>query len=288
MDLYTTSFSYSRRSHRVNTPLTNVHPLPGSGSVQNDLPLPNITTATTPPKKPSSSTAPLTAQALEAEWEAVQRICLDITAREGCLVTVSREKVGCNVGSSFANEPEPNASALIETVWNFHLSGGYKSVMAARGSVIRELPRDNRTAIRVARMDMLESPFIAQSPLKPEIQKRLDDIAADSKAHIVVLNMDYSGSPRAGGTVLGCAARPGDDLPKVGSGKVDTQTNGHSSTNGASSSTHSKESSISKASSSGLETERMCELVLTGGVESVEIAKVQLLVMMDEMVRHPL
>jgi hypothetical protein len=34
----------------------------------------------------------------------------------------------------------------------------------------------------------------------------------------------------------------------------------------------------------GLETERLCELVITGSTESVEVAKVRLLVMLDELV----
>lgn len=35
----------------------------------------------------------------------------------------------------------------------------------------------------------------------------------------------------------------------------------------------------------GLETERMCEIVVTGDMGNVETAKVQVLVMLDELVR---
>lgn len=37
---------------------------------------------------------------------------------------------------------------------------------------------------------------------------------------------------------------------------------------------------------SGLETERVCELVITGQGDSVELARVRLLVMLDEVVRR--
>lgn len=37
---------------------------------------------------------------------------------------------------------------------------------------------------------------------------------------------------------------------------------------------------------SGLETERVCELVITGHEDSVDLARVRLLVMLDELVRH--
>lgn len=38
---------------------------------------------------------------------------------------------------------------------------------------------------------------------------------------------------------------------------------------------------------SGLETERVCELVITGQGDSVDLARVRLLVMLDELVRTP-
>lgn len=41
----------------------------------------------------------------------------------------------------------------------------------------------------------------------------------------------------------------------------------------------------SSAGWSGLDTERVCELVITGQGDSVELARVRLLVMLDEMVR---
>ncbi len=41
----------------------------------------------------------------------------------------------------------------------------------------------------------------------------------------------------------------------------------------------------SSAGWSGLETERICELVVTGPGDSVDLARVRLLVMLDELVR---
>lgn len=43
----------------------------------------------------------------------------------------------------------------------------------------------------------------------------------------------------------------------------------------------------SSAGWSGLETERVCELVVTGSEDSVDLARVRLLVMLDELVSDP-
>lgn len=80
--------------------------------------------------------------------------------------------------------------------------------------------------------------------MKPEIRRRLDDIASQTFAHIAVVNSPLALSTRS--------------LP-----------------DGISSS----------AGWSGLETERVCELVITGQGDSVELARVRLLVMLDELVR---
>lgn len=94
----------------------------------------------------------------------------------------------------------------------------------------------------MARSDILDSPA-SKPTLKPEIRRRLDDIASQTFAHIAVVNSPLSLSTRS--------------LP-----------------DGISSS----------AGWSGLETERVCELVVTGQGDSVELARVRLLVMLDELV----
>jgi len=149
-----------------------------------------------------------TAAQVEKDWDAVQKLALDITSREGCLVTVTREETNTDLGAALPTTSTGSAEDEIvadTTVWNFHLSGGVQSVMAARGAILREIPRDNRTVLKVARTDMLESPLAIVSPLKPDVKKRLDDIAADSKALITVLNLATTGNGGVGGIVLATA-----------------------------------------------------------------------------------
>lgn len=94
----------------------------------------------------------------------------------------------------------------------------------------------------MARSDILDSPSSKPS-LKPEVRRRLDDIASQTFAHIAVVNSTVALSTRS--------------LP-----------DGVNSTAGW----------------SGLETERVCELVITGHGDSVELARVRLLAMLDELV----
>ncbi|ORX41050.1 hypothetical protein BD324DRAFT_647947 [Kockovaella imperatae] len=313
MDLYTTSFSFPRSTPRslqsAASPLPTALNLPGSGNVQT-IPLPNVTSATAPAKKSSSRGPITTAAQLEKDWQTVQKLVLDITSREGCLVTVTKEQIGFEQGlSPPLPGPAQNGSVLADelpvpasTVWNVHLSGAYQSVMAARGAILRELPRDNRTVLKVPRTEILESPLSNSSALKADVKRRLDDIAADSLAHIAVLNLS-TGSSGVGGRVL--ASTNGqvssndvtvevengtgghDDEPsavrQVGSNdsvpEGETPSTGHMQ----SSDHHVGDSNVAKNVAHGLETERICELVVTGSVESVEIAKVRLLVMLDEL-----
>ncbi|KAK8850505.1 hypothetical protein IAR55_004423 [Kwoniella newhampshirensis] len=318
MDLYTTSFTFpgpSPRSLRSSSsPLPSSLALPGSGVIPT-IPLPNVTSATTPPGKPSSTTLTTPAQ-VEKDWQAVQKLCLDITTREGCLVTVTKESVGIDLGASTppptsggseggASTTNPDGPIPSTTTWNFHLSGGYQSVMAARGAILREVPKDNRTTLKVARTEILESPLATVSPLKPDVKRRLDEIAAESRAHIAALNIEIPGAG-IGGTVLATADGQSTITASASPGQIQQDTvaatssqregsAGPESVNGSNTiEAESKGASTIDSSAAtvpppnapvtyGLETERMCELVITGSVESVEVAKVRLLVMFDEL-----
>lgn len=97
----------------------------------------------------------------------------------------------------------------------------------------------------MTRSEILDSPF-SKPALKPEVRRRLDDIAAQTNAHIAVVNSPMSLSNRT----------PPDGIS-------------------------------SSAGWSGLETERVCELVITGSEDSVCLARVRLLVMLDELVCIP-
>ncbi|OCF33709.1 cytoplasmic protein [Kwoniella heveanensis BCC8398] len=318
MDLYTTSFTFPRPSPRSIRPSSSPLPaslaLPGSGVIPT-IPLPNVTSATTPPGKPSSATLTTAAQ-IEKDWAAVQKMCLDITTREGCLVTVTKESVGVDLGSAGSVDgaaSNPDAPIPATTIWNFHLSGGYQSVMAARGAILREVPKDNKTVLKVARTELLESPLASVSPLKADVKRRLDEIAADSRAHIAVLNIEIPGAG-VGGIVLATAdgqaqqqtgapgqtdpsstGAPGAGSQQEGSAGPDSQAGetaapGNKAANGSAADGAGNSATVPPPApppnapvTYGLETERMCELVITGSVESVEVAKIRLLVMLDEL-----
>lgn len=94
----------------------------------------------------------------------------------------------------------------------------------------------------MTRSEILDCPS-SKPVLKPEVRRRLDDIASQALAHIAVVNSPLSLSNRT----------PPDGIS-------------------------------SSAGWSGLETERVCELVVTGHGDSVDLATVRLLVMLDELV----
>jgi hypothetical protein len=94
----------------------------------------------------------------------------------------------------------------------------------------------------VTRSEILDSP-LSKPALKPEVRRRLDEIASQTLAHIAVVNSPLSLSSRT----------PPDGIN-------------------------------TSAGWSGLETERVCELVVTGHGDSVDLARVRLLVMLDELV----
>ncbi|KAH8100546.1 cytoplasmic protein [Cristinia sonorae] len=208
MEIYTTSFTYPRRSRLTHSPASSLDFNPVSDLRHKD----SFSQLHQPDAQGTAS---------PSDYEAVQKLVMMAMAVHGVHVT-------------FASVDQGRA-------WNFQISGAYPQVMAARGMVLKECPIQNRAVIRVARSDILDSPA-SKPTLKPEIRRRLDDIASQTFAHIAVVNSPLALSTRS--------------LP-----------------DGISSS----------AGWSGLETERVCELVITGQGDSVELARVRLLVMLDEL-----
>ncbi|TFY75107.1 hypothetical protein EWM64_g8904, partial [Hericium alpestre] len=219
MDIYTTAFTYPRRSR---------HPRSASSSL--DFPSRTQSDAYGPhpfPSHPSSNghldvhTPPTPSDA-----EAVNKLAMMTMATQGCHV-------------SFAVADQGSG-------WNFLISGSYQQVLYARGMILKDCPIQNRASIRVTRSEVLDFPS-SKPALKPEVRRRLDDIASQTLAHIAVVNSPFSLSTRT----------PPDGIS-------------------------------SSAGWSGLETERVCELVVTGQGDSVEIARVRLLVMLDELAQSGL
>lgn len=213
MDVYTTSFTYPRRSRHAHSAPSSLE-FPGaeirlstvdSYSAAHHLQHVNNNIS-------DSSTQP--------DGEAIQKLAIMAMSLHGCHI------------SYFMVDPGR---------WNFYITGAYQQVMVARGMILKECPIQHRAAIKVARSEILDSPS-SNPTLKSEVRRRLDEIASQTLAHIAVVNSPLSLSNR-------------------------TPPDGVSSTAGW----------------SGLETERVCELVVTGPGDSVDLARVRLLVMLDEL-----
>ncbi|KAG6885949.1 hypothetical protein C0993_007451 [Termitomyces sp. T159_Od127] len=210
MDVYTTSFTYPRRSPHASLDF------PPAADLRPDPP---------PPDAPAHDS------------DAIQKLAM-----------MAMSLHGCRVSYFLANDARS---------WNFHITGAYQQVMATRGMILKECPiqvcsllahpsrthisPQHRAAIKVARSEILDSPS-SKPALKLEVRRRLDEIASQTLAHIAVVNSPLSLSNRT----------PPDGIS-------------------------------SSAGWSGLETERVCELVVTGHEDSVELARVRLLVMLDEL-----
>ncbi|XAO22317.1 hypothetical protein I312_101086 [Cryptococcus bacillisporus CA1280] len=323
MDLYTTSFTYSilqSNSHQSNgspkislsSPIPTTGPGPGSiiisanasgtsstanNVLNNDidpstesapkLPVTAAISATSTTAKPTSAVVASPPQ-VEKDWETVQKLALDITTREGCLVTVTRECVdgGSRSGPSELSTTNGGTPVPATTVWNFHLSGGYQPVMAARGAILRETPQDNRVTLKVPRSEILDSPAASVSSLKADVCRRLEKIALESKAQVSVISIEVSagGGPTVLATTNGEGVRSTEVKSEAESKLTDAATDvANVKPNGEEESCASSITTPYVTRSLGLETERMCELVITGSMESVEVAKICLLVMLDEM-----
>ncbi|KAK1229376.1 hypothetical protein PQX77_007553 [Marasmius sp. AFHP31] len=214
MEVYTTSFTYPRRSRHSNSSSASLDFVGPSElrSSSNDPSYNNLQPQLNNGVLSQDDSAPESA-------DQVSKLTMMAMSLHGCHI------------SSF----------LSDQGWNFHLTGAYQQVMAARGMILKECPVQHRSAIKVTRSEILDSPS-SKPALKPEVRRRLDDIASQTLAHIAVVNSPQSLSTRT----------PPDGIS-------------------------------SSAGWSGLETERICELVVTGPGDSVDLARVRLLVMLDEL-----
>ncbi|KAK0233391.1 cytoplasmic protein [Armillaria fumosa] len=214
MDVYTTSFTYPRRSRHIHSPSSSLDYASGAelrGAPTEPFPTPHLLQ-----QHVNTSSIPS-----EADTEAIAKLAMLAGTLHGCHVSYFLTDQGRG--------------------WNFHITGSYQQVMVTRGMILKECPVQHRAAIKVTRSEILDSPS-SKPALKPEVRRRLDDIASQTLAHIAVVNSPLSLSSRT----------PPDGIS-------------------------------SSAGWSGLETERICELVVTGPGDSVDLARVRLLVMLDEL-----
>ncbi|KAF9480442.1 cytoplasmic protein [Pholiota conissans] len=214
MDVYTTSFTYPRRSRHIHSPASSLDFQPSDLKSALIDPFPT-------PQHAQHSNSKLSDVSVSADVEAIQKLAMMAMSLHGCHVSYYMVDQG--------------------RAWNFHITGAYQQVMITRGLILKECPIQHRAAIKVTRSEILDSPFSNPS-LKPEVRRRLDDIASQTLAHIAVVNSPLALSNRT----------PPDGIS-------------------------------SSAGWSGLETERVCELVVTGTEDAVDLARVRLLVMLDEL-----
>ena len=101
MDIYTTSFTYPR------VPNTSL------------LPTPLRYANSIVPAQNAFSGEPQNANDITVDVDAIQKLVMATTSAHGCLVTFTKST---------------------RKGWNFHLSGSYQQVIAARGSILRDCP----------------------------------------------------------------------------------------------------------------------------------------------------
>lgn len=209
MDVYTTSFTYPRRSRQ-----SHAHDLPGAGGAQGEHPFPTNGNAVATGDGAQLTQTP-------ADTEAVHKLAMNVMSVHGCHTSITVANGGRG--------------------WNFLMSGSYQQVMLGRGMIMKDCPFKSQVSIRVPRSEILDT-SATKPAIKAEVRRQLDEIASHTGAHIAVVNSASALSSRT----------PPDGIS-------------------------------SSAGWSGLETERVCELVITGHVDAIEIARVRLLVMLDEL-----
>ncbi|KAI0932467.1 hypothetical protein AcW1_000410 [Taiwanofungus camphoratus] len=215
MEIYTTSFTYPRRSRLAHSPASSLD-FPTPSELRRAESFSHLQQYAN-----NNNFSESQGTASPSDYDALQKLAMMAMGLHAVHVSFTAADQG--------------------RAWNFQISGAYQQVMLARGMILKECPVQNRATIKVARSEILDSPSSKPS-LKPEVRRRLDDIASQTYAHIAVVNSPLALSTRT--------------LP-----------------DGISNS----------AGWSGLETERVCELVITGHGDSVDLARVRLLVMLDEL-----
>jgi len=207
--------------------------------------------------------------------------------------------ISANANASLHNGPHTRGTAF----FNFTITGSSQtSVMGARGLILRDAPVQNRSVIRVARSEILEPPTATRGSgnrtgngggtssvpmpgtgsgaLKQPVIQRLDEIAAQTRANISVLKTSSSSSSVA----FAYSAYP------YPNSNPNTPSTWSSSSLGRSGAGHGGVTSGSfgganaAAQAAGLEGEKTCELIITGPGDTVDVARLRLLVMLDELV----
>jgi hypothetical protein len=113
MDVYTTSFTYPRRSRHIHPPTQSLEfPAPELRGSSND----SYPTA----HHLQQATNNLSDTAASADGEAIQKLAMMAMSLHGCHVSYFTADNGRG--------------------WNFHITGAYQQVMVTRGMILKECP----------------------------------------------------------------------------------------------------------------------------------------------------
>lgn len=143
--------------------------------------------------------------------------------------------------------------------WNFQISGAYPQVMLAKGMVLKGCPVQVRPSNDATRRRSLTG--------------------AQNRASIKVARSEILDSPASKPSLKTEVRRRLDDIA--------SQTFAHIAVVNSPMALSNRtlpDGITSSAGWSGLESERVCELVITGQGDSVDLARVRLLVMLDQLV----
>lgn len=128
MDVYSTSFTHPRQSPFIqqhsHSPTSSIDFTPDLRTPRDNYP------PSASPAHPSRSRIPLPSTentatpylGVSSEYgvDAVHQVCVEAMATHGCHVSFTRVDEG--------------------RAWNFHITGGYQQVMAARGMILNDCP----------------------------------------------------------------------------------------------------------------------------------------------------
>ena len=113
MDVYTTSFTYPRRSRHIHSPASSLDFQPSDLKSALIDPFPTPQHAQHPNSK-------LSDVSVSADVEAIQKLAMMAMSLHGCHVSYYMVDQG--------------------RAWNFHITGAYQQVMITRGLILKECP----------------------------------------------------------------------------------------------------------------------------------------------------
>ena len=208
----------------------------------------------------------------------------------------SRSRVRASVekwGEATSSTPyDPRSTPLDQILGNnsclnFLITGSDSDAKSARRAIYRHFPRPLRHEIKCSPAHVIMSSLDGAFEATASARRSIQHIASTTGADITVVSM---GTRIAKSTIVECFT-PTDKLPQPSP----SQESSPSDVSSASSRVKRGETTAPRHKPSldksewvqftyGLEQRRTCHLVVTGAFESVERAKVRLLVMLDELV----